>query len=203
MPTILKPLHAPGVRRTRARGLWALPLRAAVQSGQRPPPVTSHLKTKGEPPGSQKTHRRPTDGLGSQRPARPLPLQGPAPPRVPSFPFPGGGCPAAGGWKLDREGPPAWQPPGTAPHPGLRQAERFRQSRELLSQQAGQWALSPLCRRGDKGREGQGGVRGGGRGGGGRGAGRWGAQSSLQGALAVGGLRRPFLSARAPDFRPD
>lgn len=146
-------------RRTRARRRWALPLRAAVPSGQWPPPVTSHLKIKwwGGLPGSQ---QRPQTHGGPLMSSHPLPLQGPAPPQLPGFPFPGGGRPAAGGWKLGQEGPAARRPPATAPHPGLRQAEHFCESLgAAVTAGRTMGPFSPVQERGQRPGEGQGGVR--------------------------------------------
>lgn len=183
-------------RRTRAGRRWALPLRAAVSSGQWPPPVTSHLKIKwwwGGLPGSQ---QRPQTHGGPLMSSHPLPLQGPAPPQLPGFPFPGGGRPAAGGWKLGREGPAARRPPATAPHPGLRQAEHFCESLGAAVTAGGTMSpFSPVQERGQRPGEGQGGVR----------RGQWrrerrggGGQSSLQEAGDAGSQRASEAFPQCP-----
>lgn len=128
--------------------------------------------------------------------SHPLPLQGPAPPQLPGFPFPGGGRPAAGGWKLGREGPAARRPPATAPHPGLRQAEHFCESLGAAVTAGGTMGpFSPVQERGQRPGEGQGGVR----------RGQWrrerrggGGQSSLQEAGDAGSQRASEAFPQCP-----
>lgn len=188
-------------RRTRAGRRWALPLRAAVSSGQWPPPVTSHLKIKWG--GAARKSAEATDPRGPPDGLTPSPSARPCSAPAPWLSLPRRRPPCSGRVEARQgrtcspaapsDSPPPWAPTGRA---------FLRVSGSCCHSRRDNGSFLPCAGAGTKarGRSGrceEGAMEAGEEGGaGGRAACR------KPGTLAVRGLQRPFLSAQAPYFRP-